>query len=103
MIRSRQCPKCGNERIAGPHHLDNGSPHLRLDLPGFSTATLLAFTCAACGYTELYSDRLGLDNIRRVGRFLHPEELDISITCRRCGAALQAGSTMCYECGTPIE
>ncbi|MHA2296648.1 MAG: hypothetical protein ACXAEU_20515 [Candidatus Hodarchaeales archaeon] len=41
MIFTGKCPKCNNNRIAGPHRVHGGdSHHVKIDLPGFSTATL---------------------------------------------------------------
>ena len=62
------CPKCNNREIAGPHRLHADERHLKIDLPGLSTATLEAFTCLNCGYTELFPDVGGMNNLRRSGR-----------------------------------
>lgn len=61
------CPKCGSRDIAGPHRL-HAEGHLSIDLPGWSTATLEAFTCLNCGYTEMFPDGAGFANVRRSGR-----------------------------------
>ncbi|MFX0108483.1 MAG: hypothetical protein ACFE7R_09385 [Candidatus Hodarchaeota archaeon] len=102
MIRSKQCPKCGDSRIAGPHNLWGGEGHIKIDLPGVYTATLVAYTCAICGYTEIYSDEGGLRNIRRDGRFIVSPSAPREAHCRRCGAPIRPGESMCYECGTPL-
>ena len=77
MIKSRQCPKCGGRRIAGPHRIF-GQHHVRIDLPGMSTATLEAITCADCGYTELYADRLEPEFVQKQSSVLNAE-----IACKR--------------------
>lgn len=104
MIRVKQCPKCGSERIAGPHNLHTDRSHLALDLPGLPTAKLEAYTCADCGYTELYSDSLGLENIRRAGRFMLPQEAPQSapLYCPACFSNITPGQRRCPECGSPI-
>ena len=101
MIQTKRCPKCGNNRIAGPHRIF-GQHHVRIDLPGLSTATLEAFTCADCGYTELYSDAMGLRNIRNVGRFVLSRPSQPTARCRRCGSYIRPGDSFCQECGTPF-
>ncbi|MFX1481740.1 MAG: zinc-ribbon domain-containing protein [Promethearchaeota archaeon] len=103
MIHTGTCPKCGSTRIAGPHKIA-GEHHVRIDLPGFSTATLESFTCAECGYTEFYVDRIGLQNINNSGRFvLHtyhtPQVRSEKRVCPYCGTELRPGSLTCHECG----
>ncbi|MFW9794624.1 MAG: hypothetical protein ACFFEE_10000 [Candidatus Thorarchaeota archaeon] len=102
MIRTKTCPKCGNNRIAGPHKI-YGQHHVRIDLPGFATATLESFTCTDCGYTEFYADSIGVDNIRRVGRFAleeqHMQPMQTSKFCPYCGTEVRVGSLSCKECG----
>ncbi len=103
MIHTQTCPKCGGSRIAGPHRIA-GEHWVRVDLPGFSTATLESFTCADCGYTEFYVDQTGLRNINNSGRFvlgahqtpqLQPERR----SCPYCGSQLRPGALTCHECG----
>jgi len=101
MINSRQCPKCGGAQIAGPHRIF-GQHHVRIDLPGMSTATLEALTCADCGYTELYSDRVGLSNIKKSGRFLQGRQSASPRSCAFCGTKVRADATYCSECGNSI-
>lgn len=103
MIRTNQCPKCGNTRIAGPHNVFGGEGHVKIDLPGLYTATLVAFTCVDCGYTEFYSDRYGLENLRRDGRFRVSQEEVRPTHCSRCGARLSPADSICYECGAQIQ
>jgi predicted nucleic-acid-binding Zn-ribbon protein len=103
MIRSKKCPKCEDSRIAGPHNVWGGDAHIKIDLPGLYTATLVAFTCTNCGYTELYSDSAGLTNLRRDGRFLAYQQQSTQIHCARCGARLRPGEGICYECGAQVE
>ncbi|MFW9992124.1 MAG: hypothetical protein ACFFD4_08670 [Candidatus Odinarchaeota archaeon] len=104
MIFSGKCPKCSNSRIAGPHRIHGGDGHhIRIDLPGMSTATLDSFTCAKCGYTEFYSDQGGLSNINRSGRFIELSTSiasTVSVECRECGNPLMAGDGFCPRCGT---
>ncbi|MFW9799158.1 MAG: zinc-ribbon domain-containing protein [Candidatus Thorarchaeota archaeon] len=102
MLDSRQCPKCGDTRIAGPHRV-MGQHHVRVDLPGFLTATLEAYTCAMCGYTEFYADRLGLENIRKDGRFAVSQREPRFAYCTRCGAKIRPGDSICYECGSSLD
>ncbi|MFW9844297.1 MAG: hypothetical protein ACFFEV_06965, partial [Candidatus Thorarchaeota archaeon] len=83
MINSGECPKCGCKSIAGPHRM-YGQQHVRIDLPGVTTATLEALTCIDCGYTELYSDRLGLQNIKKHGRFLGRPKGETGRVCPFC-------------------
>ncbi|MHA1781337.1 MAG: zinc ribbon domain-containing protein [Candidatus Thorarchaeota archaeon] len=97
-MRSGICPKCGSTRIAGPHNLHSSDDHLKIDLPGIRTATLLALTCMECGYTELYSDKYGLENIRSVGRVYRSSNPPMA-KCPHCGAPIHPGETMCKECG----
>ena len=102
MIHTHTCPKCGSGRIAGPHKIA-GEHHVRIDLPGFSTATLESFTCAGCGYTEFYADRIGLQNINTSGRFvLDSRQQEQRVTkrqCPYCGSDLRPGAISCHECG----
>jgi predicted nucleic-acid-binding Zn-ribbon protein len=68
MKHSKVCPKCGSNRVAGPHSAYSyGDVKVRLST--VRSATLKAFICAGCGYTELYSDRKGLENVEALGRF----------------------------------
>jgi predicted nucleic-acid-binding Zn-ribbon protein len=101
MINSRECPKCGGQSIAGPHRIFS-QHHVRIDLPGVSTATLEALTCVDCGYTELYSDRLGLQNIKKYGRFLSRQEGETGRVCPFCSAVVSPKATYCSECGNSI-
>jgi predicted nucleic-acid-binding Zn-ribbon protein len=102
MIHTQTCPKCGSHRIAGPHKIA-GQHYVRIDLPGFSTATLESFTCADCGFTELYADQVGLRNINDSGRFVlgsaQQEQQFEKRTCPYCGSELRPGSMTCHECG----
>jgi predicted nucleic-acid-binding Zn-ribbon protein len=103
MIRTKSCPKCGSGRIAGPHRI-YGQAHVRIDLPGMSTATLESFTCADCGYTEFYADQMGLRNINTSGRFVlgsyqTPQRQPEIRSCPYCGSQLRQGSLTCHECG----
>ena len=68
MKHSKICPKCGSNRIAGPQSVASYG-YLKVQLGIVRTARLKAFICAGCGYTELYTDRIGLENIESYGRF----------------------------------
>ncbi|MBE0526871.1 hypothetical protein E4H12_04315 [Candidatus Thorarchaeota archaeon] len=102
MLNSRECPKCGSSSLAGPHRIFSEGP-VRIDLPGISTATLESITCTNCGYTELYSDRLGLENIRKNGRILQRNPHTIPQgnprICGFCGTKASPDATYCPECG----
>ena len=97
------CPKCGDNRIAGPHRVHADRMHLKIDLPGLSTATLESFTCASCGYTELYSDPMGLSNIRSSGRFRTPAHHEAPKTCPVCATKVHPSSDRCSECGYQLN
>ncbi|TFG34087.1 zinc-ribbon domain-containing protein [Candidatus Thorarchaeota archaeon] len=101
MIKTGRCPKCGGTNIAGPHRIF-GEQHVRVDLPGILTATLEAVTCANCGYTELYSDSLGLENIRKAGRFLSTSQSASRTRCPYCETELRSGASFCPECGNTV-
>ncbi len=103
MNRTGVCPKCGGNRIAGPHRVHASDHHLKIDLPGFSTATLESFTCTNCGYTELYSDRMGLNNIRSSGRFRQPVQHAAPKTCPVCATKVHPSSDRCPECGYQLN
>ena len=105
MIKSKTCPKCGSKQIAGPHSVVGGD-HVRVNLTGFSTATLKAFTCSECGYTEFYSDKMGLQNIRSKGKFTLNPRMGVSRVPRRClscGAKTRPGSSYCHECAAKFN
>ncbi|MGY5875728.1 MAG: zinc ribbon domain-containing protein [Candidatus Thorarchaeota archaeon] len=108
MYQSKQCPKCGGGDIAGPHNVHGGDRHIKIDLPGISTATLLAVTCVRCGYTELYSDGGGLKNIRSSGRFLsrerhhQPAQVRGPRKCPVCGTKIKQETQYCSECGSMV-
>jgi len=107
MIKSKTCPKCGGTRIAGPHTVYGGDGnHIRVDLPGLSTATLDTFTCSECGYTEFYADKIGLRNVRSSGRFvLNPGmgAFRVPKRCPNCGAKTRPGLKYCQECATQFS
>ena len=62
MRNSGVCPKCGCTKIIGPHDAT------LVSLPRLSTAKLQALMCSECGYSEMYIDKWGLENARRVGK-----------------------------------
>ena len=100
MKNSNTCPKCGGTKIAGSHNVHAGDMHIRVNLPGFSTATVDSYTCANCGYTEFYSDSLGLKNIRRSGRFRQRPEHLRRHECPVCRTIIPYGISRCPECWT---
>jgi len=102
MNRTGICPKCGGNQIAGPHRL-HGHQHVSLDLPGVLTATLEAYTCADCGYTELYSDRMGLRNVRSQGRFMTSRQQPTPKICPICATKVHPNADSCPECGYQLN
>jgi len=69
MLKSNKiCPGCKSSRIAGPHKVATGNSQTRVWLSSRS-ASLLSFSCADCGFTELYADPKGLENINKYGLF----------------------------------
>ena len=107
LIFSIQCPKCNNSEIAGPHRIHADRSHSKIDLPGFSTATLEAYTCTQCGYTEFYVDQGGRVNMKQSGRFLyHSSGIQPSSywsTCPTCGASVLEKTDCCNHCGGKLE
>lgn len=71
------------------------------------TATLKAFTCMICGYTELYADDKGLENIKNgcsaissnpyQQRILEGKKI---IYCHNCGKKIFKTDHLCPDCGT---
>ncbi|MFW9920375.1 MAG: zinc ribbon domain-containing protein [Candidatus Thorarchaeota archaeon] len=105
MRNSGSCPKCGDTRIAGPHRVHGGEGWAKIDLPGLSTATLDAYTCGNCGYTEMYADQMGLNNIRSSGRFLQTrnQTQQSRASCPLCGTPVRPGMIKCTECGYDLS
>ena len=69
MLKSKKiCPSCKNSRIAGPHQVWGGNRRTKVMLTK-KTASLISFSCADCGFTELYADPKGLENINEFGLF----------------------------------
>jgi predicted nucleic-acid-binding Zn-ribbon protein len=99
MKNKHVCPKCGGTGIVGPHRV-SGQSVVRVSLPS-RTASLVAYTCSDCGYTELYSDSKGLENIRKYDTFLQPssESQQSRASCPLCGTPVRPGMTTCPECG----
>jgi predicted nucleic-acid-binding Zn-ribbon protein len=115
MKETGKCPKCGNTDIRGPHRIQ-GQYHVKVDLPGMRSATFDSLTCTKCGYSELYSDRLGIDNIKRDGRRYHTHKdyntrnmkigdisANFSINCSNCKSYLVEEDVFCPNCGLKIE
>jgi predicted nucleic-acid-binding Zn-ribbon protein len=112
---SFKCPKCGNTDIRGPHRIaEQGS--VAVDLPGLRTATFDSFTCAKCGYTELYTDFKGLDNIKKDGRKFYEIEsykekfgynkkytAKPALNCFNCKASLTKEDVFCPNCGQRVK
>jgi len=70
MLKSNKiCPGCKSSRITGPYKVGGGDSRTRVWLTNRRTASLLSFTCADCGFTELYADPKGLENINEYGLF----------------------------------
>ncbi|MHA2338123.1 MAG: double zinc ribbon domain-containing protein [Candidatus Hodarchaeales archaeon] len=101
MIHTRICPKCTKEIISGPHRLHAGQ-YLSIDLTGIRTATLEAFTCINCGFTELYSDSIGLENIKQHGRIVEKPLHDSKSSCKKCNHALLPQDRYCPSCGEEL-
>ncbi|MHA1993356.1 MAG: hypothetical protein ACW97Z_02330 [Candidatus Hodarchaeales archaeon] len=115
---SESCPKCHRSRIAGPHRVHADRSHSKIDLPGLSTATLQAYTCIDCGYTEFYADHMGRENIKKSGRFLsqrrtepdfHTVDFDRTRrinkrndVCPTCGALVTGETIFCDDCGSKL-
>lgn len=118
MKTSQTCLKCNGSKIAGPHRVHADRSHSKIDLPGLSTATLEAYSCTDCGYTEFYVDHLGRRNIRSSGRFISrrqatPEEHTINLgtssrinkrddMCSTCGALITGETLFCHDCGSKL-
>ena len=102
MTQERKCPKCGGSNIAGPHKVSGKYP-IRVDIAGFHTATLRAFTCADCGFTEFYVDSKGLKNIHKDDKTLSRPQEGETAHCPLCGAEVVPGTTVCPECGNTIQ
>ena len=77
MKSTGKCPKCGETDIRGPHRIQ-AQAHVAVDLPGIRTATFDSFTCTSCGFTELYTDYVGLKNLKQDGRKYEKSEIDYS-------------------------
>ena len=121
MKNSLSCPKCKNSRIAGPHRVHADRSHSKIDLPGLSTATLQAYTCVDCGYTEFFADQMGRQNIENSGRFLSrrragseseyhtinrgqskPNSFPKDM-CSTCGALITGDTIFCHDCGSKLD
>ena len=100
-MQERKCPKCGQSNIAGPHRIA-GKYSVHVQLSAFHTATLHSFTCVNCGYTELYVDQKGLENIRNKGHLASTPQEGETAHCPVCGAEIVSGTTVCPECGNTM-
>jgi len=104
MKNSGVCPKCGCTRIVGPH----GGILVNLRL--FATVRLQALLCSECGYTEWYSDKWGLKNIKRSGKIYEVPHSETSQSsqppeervCLFCNIPIQSDTVICPECGKNI-
>ena len=105
---SGKCPKCGNTDIRGPHRIQ-GQYHVKVDLPGIRTATFDSYTCTNCGYSELYTDRTGLYNLRNDGRIYRVQRESSkssrqkTSSCPNCGAPISRSDTFCPNCGEKLN
>jgi predicted nucleic-acid-binding Zn-ribbon protein len=115
MKESGKCPKCGSADIRGPHRIQ-GQYHVKVDLPGMRTATFDSFTCTNCGYSELYTDSLGLDNLKTDGRKHYVRgdyqnrqmkigniNANFTVTCSNCISPLAEEDVFCPNCGEKVE
>lgn len=65
MKHAATCSKCQSRDIIGHHRLHADQRDLSVDLPRISSARLEVFTCLNCGYTELFPNYIGFENIQR--------------------------------------
>ena len=104
MKNSGVCPKCGCTRIVGPYRASG------VTLGLFATATFQAFLCSECGYAELYSDKMGLENVKRLGKIYEVPHSEVSQSsqppeqrvCLFCNTPIQSDEVICPECGKNI-
>ncbi|HUU79483.1 MAG TPA: hypothetical protein VMX55_14140 [candidate division Zixibacteria bacterium] len=62
MKKSGFCTKCGSNRILGPKKIEEElGVKIRI---GWKSAALKAYSCVDCGFTELYPDAKGLENLK---------------------------------------
>ncbi|MEM2143251.1 MAG: hypothetical protein QXQ81_08350 [Candidatus Thorarchaeota archaeon] len=91
-------------RIVGPHRIF-GDRNIQIALPGILTAPLVCYVCADCGYAELYSDQLGLKNIRNVHRIPEPaaERTPGVSYCSSCFSDVPPDAVRCPVCGAGLK
>lgn len=71
MRDSKTCLNCGSQEIAGPHRIHSYRYPFSINLPGIRTATIRAYSCLECGYTQFFVDEKGVDNLREFGKTHH--------------------------------
>lgn len=60
--KTKICRKCNSANILGPKRVRDDH-YIMIQLKR-KTATLESYVCVDCGYTEFYSDKKGMQNIR---------------------------------------
>ena len=64
MKKTGTCPKCESIEVEGPMKNKGGYGSIVLWVSKWTRATYEAYTCLDCGYSEIYPDEKGLENIR---------------------------------------
>ena len=118
-MSSVSCSNCGSTQIAGPYRIHGGNGHIKIDLPGLRTATLVSLTCTNCGYVEFYVDDGGLRNIRRLIQYVPEEEkeepeiddeeeiepeseTETIYYCTQCNHEVNPEDRFCPNCGQKL-
>ena len=104
------CPKCGSDsvkfRLPFESYLETKDKELIKVVLDFSSPQYwlktTVTTCAKCGYTEFYSDKTGLKNIRSDGRFVLNPPVRRYVKCPSCGTTTKKGHVKCHECGANV-
>lgn len=73
MKYSKICPSCRSKEISGPH---KNHSNMVLILPS-RTATLEGYSCFVCGFTQLFIDKIGLENLIKKGKIYNTENIDL--------------------------
>ncbi|MHA1975407.1 MAG: hypothetical protein ACW98F_06215 [Candidatus Hodarchaeales archaeon] len=97
---TQECPICGSNNISGAHPvstmLGGGIPVIVLQTG--RTSRLRSLTCLTCGYTQIYADRKGLQNLRESGKVYEIPDME-NVYCPQCGARFEKGLRKCSKCG----